>query len=171
MSLACTHCLPREKYCLHLTRFLTQREKSLFLKYVNLFKENIGKQHDDPSLKEKLVLIHWEVYLLLDFFTSNGPKLRCADPSPDVILANCHSAYDNSVSQLAPFSVQQLKQLRLWKGRYQYGFFDYGYVERQDQDSQQLAAFCLDDLLILLHFFAMYGSLLRCLDDDDYNDK
>jgi hypothetical protein len=99
------------------------------------------------------------VYLLLDFFISNGYVLRRDEPHQDVIFAETLSAYRNSVSRLIPFDQDEWEILREWKSKYLYGLFDYGF--QNEEESRELQAFTVCQLLILLHYFAMYGSLFR----------
>jgi hypothetical protein len=158
----CRHCkedMLENKFCLHLTRHVFEKDNAFFLKHVAMYEKGIDKERADPFLEERIVLSAWEVYLLLDFFISNGYVLRRDEPHQDVIFAETLSAYRNSVSRLIPFDQDEWEILREWKSKYLYGLFDYGF--QNEKESRELQAFTVCQLLILLHYFAMYGSLFR----------
>lgn len=165
MSLVCGHCQPNNVYCYHLTRYLTPEDYPTISHYVDLFERGICSSPSD-ILSATYSLTSWEVYVLLDFFTSNGTQLRRSPVQKNVIFADSHLVYAESDVPLAPFDSSVVQLLSRWKGRYQYGFFDYGYEASRDQDSQERVELSGRNLLILLHFFAMYGSLARFPDQD-----
>jgi hypothetical protein len=88
----------KNKYCLHLTQFQTKEYKAFFLKHVAMYKERANL-----FLEEKIVHSGRQVYLLLDFFVSNGPLLRRNQPHLDVIFGKRLSAFMNSVFRFALF--------------------------------------------------------------------
>lgn len=155
-----------EKYSIHLTRYVQENEERRLYDMADTFhrQRSIYFRKEDPPAAIQHNFTSYELYLLLDFFTTNGWLLRGYGrwPQKNVILADSHQVYAAwNENPFAPLDKSELALLSEWKGKYQYGFFDYGYTKAEDDDSQTKVTFTTRHLLILLDYFALYGSLVR----------
>ena len=161
-------------YCFCLTRTLSPSDKRMLFRQVCYFKICFDRRtrrpfeykHQNP-VATNVMFKQWEMYLLLDFFVTNGPLLvgtqACAAADSENSWTTANDCLIRFCNNLQPDEKQgSLEILPHFKRLYQHAFFDYSLLASTDQDSVQRVGISSFHLMALLHLFALYGNKFRC---------
>lgn len=117
-ALTCMHCrhckedMLENKFCLHLTRHVFEKDNAFFLKHVAMYEKGIDKERADPFLEERIVLSTKSGVLFKFKFRRERQRLKYKFPE---YFATENFTFQNCLSFRNTFRSRRISTIKIWK--------------------------------------------------------